>query len=78
MRARLAPQQAFLDALRIRDGCHKDWMVVRVRFPCKNPSYPHYDRPVFRDLGRARSLDQGMENTWFLKLYCSKHTDCTS
>ena len=43
MRARLAPQQAFISALRIRDGCHKDWMVVRVLFPCKNPSYPHYE-----------------------------------
>ena len=77
MRARLAPQQAFINALRIRDGCRKDWMVVRVRFPCKNASYPHYDRPVFCDLRRARSLEQGicMENAWFLKLHCSKHTD---
>ena len=67
MRARLAPQQA----LHIIDGCHKDWMVVRVLFPCKNPSYPDYDRPVFRDLRRPRSLEQGMENAWFLKLHCS-------
>ena len=66
MRARLAPQQAFINVLHIIDGCHKDCMVVRVLFPCKNPSYPHHDRPVFRDLRRARSLEHGMENAWFL------------
>ena len=50
MRSRRMPRPAFINALYITDGCHKDWMVVRVLFPCKNPSFPHYDRSVFRDL----------------------------
>ena len=29
--------------------------MVRVRFPCKHPSYPHYDRYIFRDLGQWHS-----------------------
>ena len=81
MRARLPRQHASTNALYyIPDGCHKDWMAVKVLFPCKNPLYPHYHRPVFRDLGRARSLDQleGIENERFLKLHCSKHTEGTS
>ena len=57
MRTRLARQPAFMNALYIINGCHKDWMVVRVLLPCKNPSYPHYDRSIFRDLRRACSLD---------------------
>ena len=75
MRARRMLGTAFINDLYIIDGCHKDWMVVRVLFLCKNPSYPHYDRSVFRDLQRACSLEQGMENAWFLKLYYSKYTD---
>ena len=54
-----------------RNGNQEHWMVVRVLFPCKNPSYPHYDRSAFRDLRRARFVDQGMENARFLKLCCS-------
>ena len=75
-RRMLAP--AFINALCIIDGCHKDWMVVRVLFPCKNPSYPHCDRTFLSDLRRACSLDQGMENAYSPYESCSKHTDRTS
>ena len=40
---------AIINALHIIDDCYKDWMVVRVRFPCKTPSHAHYDRSVFCD-----------------------------
>ena len=57
MRARRMLEPAFINALyNIIDACHKDWTVVRFLFSCKNHSYPHHHRSVFRDLRRARSL----------------------
>ena len=67
----MGPQPAFLNDLHMVDGSRKHKVVVGVRFHARTPHTDivmiiNNDPAVFRDLRRARSLDQGMKNAWFL------------
>ena len=51
---------------------------ISMHYPCMNPSYCILIMPdlFFATYDELVLLTKAcMENAWFLKLYCSKHTD---
>ena len=72
MCARAGPQPGFSNALYMIDGSRKDKVVVGVRFHARTPHILIMTELFFAtcdDCRRARSLGQGMDFVWFLKLY---------